>query len=124
MDNLLSSDDKTLYLISDFDVLAHNFAVFSKLKRKWLAKTFKSFKIKLPAKTTVTDFMPKTRHLIHLNKPAIFNIKPLPLKNDCKTKHAGSNHLILADTSVANKNLLTKIFIYKQQSNYYLYECN
>jgi hypothetical protein len=124
MDNLLSSDDETLYLNSDFDVLAHNFAVFSKLKRKWFAKTYKSFKIKPPAKTTVTDSIPKTGHFFHLNKPAIFNIKFSPIKTDYKTKNAGSYYLIFSDTSVANKNLKTKSLFYKQLLNYYLYACN
>lgn len=124
MDNQLSCDDEILYLNSGFDILANNFAVFSKLKTNWLVKTYKSFKIKLPAKTTVTDYISKTGHLIHNNKPAIFHIKPFSVINSSKTEPAGCYYLILAETSDANKNLLTKNLSYKQLLKYHRYECN
>jgi hypothetical protein len=119
MDNLLSSDDETLYLNSDFDVFAHNFAVFKKPKISRTGQTDIIFKPELQPETTEWGYNSKIRLLIHWNILKINHKKHLLRENGCKTKSAGCS-VITSEKSDAIIKPVDK----KRLMKYYPYERN
>ena len=125
MDNRLSSDDDIFYLISDFNISAHNVAVVSKIKRYRRVKPDTDFKTINPLKTSEEVYFSKTGRLIHFKKPAIFSIKPIIGENGCKAEPAGCFSTILSENfDIFQKKLLTNNLSYKQLKKYSRYECN